>query len=206
VQFQLGCAGNLNHLNVASAEPQKGYGEAARIGAILGAAVLKALPERRAIAAGAITARSELVPLPSVPYAAADVPKAQEAVAAYGQPNARPFNELVHSFKVLELHGRGGKPYEAEVQVVALGREAAWIGLPGEIFVELGRSIQLRSPFRHTVVVSLANGNLGYVPDLRAYPQGAYEVNSSRLAPGGGEKMADVAVRLLLEMHAALRP
>jgi hypothetical protein len=202
VQFQLGCAGNINHLNVKSAEPQKGNGEAARIGAILGAAVLKALPDRRPIGAGAVAARSEIVPLPPASYSPAEAPKAQEAVAAYGQPGARPFNELVRAFKVLELHERGGKPYEAEVQVIALGREVAFVGLPGEIFVELGRSIQLRSPYRHTVVVSLANGNLGYVPDLRAYPQGAYEVNSTRLAAGGGEKMADTAVRLLLELHA----
>ena len=82
--------------------------------------------------------------------------------------------------------------------MIALGRDIAWVGLPGEIFVELGRAIKNASPFRYTIVAELANGSVGYVPDRRAYPQGAYEVISSRLAEGGGEAMAEAAVRLLL--------
>ncbi len=106
------------------------------------------------------------------------------------------------AFKVLELEEKRGQPVEAEVQVIALGREVAWVGLPGEIFVELGRAIKNASPFPYTIVAELANGAIGYVPDRRAYPQGAYEVISSRVAQGGGEALAETAVRLLLEAHA----
>ena len=41
--FALGCAGNLNHIDVKSARPQKGHEEAARIGSALGAEVIRAL-------------------------------------------------------------------------------------------------------------------------------------------------------------------
>ena len=48
--FTLGCAGNINHIDVRRAEPQKGPGEAARIGAILGAAALKSQPGSKVLA------------------------------------------------------------------------------------------------------------------------------------------------------------
>ena len=69
--------------------------------------------------------------------------------------------------------------------------------MPGEVFVEHGRAIKLASPFAMTIVVELANGNLGYVPDRKAYAEGAYEVISSRLAAGGGEAMVAAAVEQL---------
>jgi hypothetical protein len=95
---------------------------------------------------------------------------------------------------------------EAEVQVISLGDQIAWVGLPGEIFVELGQAIKLASPFPHTIVVELANGSIGYVPNRRAYPEGAYEVISSRVAAGGGEMLVDAAVRLLIEHRQRFLP
>lgn len=39
-----------------------------------------------------------------------------------------------------------------------------------------------------------------YVPNRKAFPEGAYEVISAGFAPGGAEMLVDAAVRLLLEM------
>ncbi|MBO0723309.1 MAG: hypothetical protein J2P41_20975 [Blastocatellia bacterium] len=155
--------------------------------------------------AGKIWTKREVLSLPPASYPLADVAKAEEIVANYGKPDANPFYEQVHAFKVLELEERKGKPMEAEVQVIALGQEIAWVGLPGEIFTELGKAIKLASPFPSTIIVELANDNVGYVPDRRAYDEGAYEVISSRLAAGGGEAMVESAVRMLLEAHAAAK-
>ena len=58
-------------------------------------------------------------------------------------------------------------------------------------------AIKLASPFPVTIVAELANANLGYVPDRKAYAEGAYEVISSRLAVGGGELMVAAAVEQL---------
>jgi hypothetical protein len=78
-----------------------------------------------------------------------------------------------------------------------LGKEVAWVALPGEIFVELGLALKKRSPFPQTFLVELANENLGYVPDRRSYAEGNYEPESARCAPGSGEKLIDAAARLL---------
>ena len=42
----------------------------------------------------------------------------------------------------MALVGREGKPHRVEVQVISLGRDVAWVSLPGEIFVELGLAIK----------------------------------------------------------------
>lgn len=196
--FTQGCAGNINHIDVKSAEPQRGPAEAARIGSILAGAVLKSQREAKAMpVTGPVRTRREVVPLDLAPLDAADVAEARETVAVYGTARARPFYDQVKAFRVLEIEGRKGKPIEAEVQVITLGREIAFVGLPGEIFVDLGNQIKAKSPYPVTIVVSLANGALGYIPDRAAYAEGAYEVVSSRVREGSGEKLVDTALRLL---------
>ncbi len=76
---------------------------------------------------------------------------------------------------------------EAEIQVVAIGDQLAIVGLPGEIFTELGMCIKRNSPFPHTIVAELTNGEIGYIPDRKGYVEGNYEPVSSRCAPGAGE-------------------
>ena len=44
------------------------------------------------------------------------------------------------------------------------------------------------------------NGALSYVPNEKAFPEGSYEVDSARVAPGGGEVLATAASRLLTEL------
>jgi hypothetical protein len=87
------------------------------------------------------------------------------------------------------------------VQVFSIGRDVAFVGLPGEIFTELGLAIKLASPFAWTSVVTLANDSPGYIPDRKGHAQGAYEPVSSRVAPGSGEKLVEAATLALIE-HA----
>ena len=84
--------------------------------------------------------------------------------------------------------------------MLTLGGTLAFVGLPGEIFVELGTAIKQASPFAQTAVISLANGAIGYVPDRKAYAQGAYEVISARPEEGSGELLVNAAVELLNDL------
>ena len=197
--FTIGTAGNINHIDVHSAVPQKGHAEAARIGTVLAADVLKAWPNLGRIEPGALAARSEIVRLPPAPFTPADLEKARDVSARFGKPNAAPFLDQVQAAKVMELADRAGQAVEAEVQVITLGRDIAWVGLPGEIFAELGTAIKAASPFPRTIIAELANGSIGYVPNREAWPQGNYEVVSARCAQGCGEMLVDAAQRLLIE-------
>jgi hypothetical protein len=201
--FSNGTSGNINHIDVTTRAPQKGHGEAARIGTVLAADVLKLYGKLAPVAPGGLQVRSEIVKLPLPAAAPDELPKAREVAAKFGKPNASPFLEQVQAFKVIEVAGRAGKPIEAEVQVIALGSELAWVALPGEIFVELGMAIKRTSPFKQTIVAELANGSIGYVPNREAGPQGNYEVVSARCAMGSGEMLVDAAARLLAAAYKA---
>ena len=72
--------------------------------------------------------------------------------------------------------------------------------LPGEMFVEYGLTIKNFSPFANTLIVELANNSVSYVPNKKAFSQGGYEVENSRLAPGGGEMLAAAAIQMLNEL------
>ena len=199
--FTIGAAGNINHVDTSSAEPQKGHAEAARIGTILAGDVLKSWRHLQPVEPGALRVSSEMVTLPAAEYRSEDVAEARRIVANYGKPGADPFLKQVYAFKVLDLEERGRR-IEAEVQAITLGDRIAWVGMPGEIFVEHGRAVKVASPFPQTILAELANGSVGYVPDRKAYPQGAYEVVSARVGPGAGEMMVASAVKQLTSLRA----
>ena len=200
--FTIGCAGNLNHIDVTSPEPQKGNGEAARIGTVLAAEVLKTLKRVEPAADGELRISRDIVRLPLPPFTPADLEWAQRIVPTFGTQKAAPFMDLVRASRIVEVAERDGRPIEAEVQVIAVGPDIAWVGLPGEIFTELGMAIKKASPYPFTIVSELANGSIGYVPNRKAYAEGNYEPESARCAAGSGEMLVDAATRLLVAAHS----
>ena len=195
--FANGACGDINHVDVKWAGAQKGHTEAARLGTVLAGNVLKAYTRLDSLQPATLRVRSEMVKLDLPELKPGEIEAARAMVARIGSTNAPKFLEQVHAFKVLDVADRAGRPYEVEVQVIALGENVAWVSLPGEIFVELGMAIKNRSPFAHTMIAELANGSIGYIPTRRAFAEGNYEPISARCAAGSGEKLVEVAVRLL---------
>jgi len=198
-----GTCGDLNHINVHWERPQKGNENAARMGLVLAGEVLSNWPRLEPVADGPLRIRSTMVQLPLAPINAADVAAAKETIRTGNDRGRENFMKLVNAYKVLDVHNRQGEPLEVEVQVVALGNDLAWVSLPGEVFVQLGLDLKLDSPFKQTMIAELANGSIGYIPNRRAYPQGAYEVVSARCAAGSGEMLVEAAVSMLKQMRLA---
>ncbi len=197
--FTIGCAGDINHINVDNPAPQKGHGEAARIGTRLAAAVLRTFDRLEPAADGPLRVSSATVELPLAPVTAEEAEAAKQVIAKV-RDGAKPppkFLEQVQAFKAADVADRLGKPLAVEVQVISLGDDLAWVSLPGEVFVQLGLAIKAGSPFRQTMTAELANGSIGYIPARQAYPQGNYEVISTRCAAGGGEMLVDAALKQL---------
>lgn len=199
--FALGAAGNINHIDVATKAPQKGHSEAARIGTVLAGAAVKALWKAEDAPAARIGVSSETVELPLASHTPTEAEWARAVAEEVRAGKPPKFLDQVKAFRILDVERRQGEPVVAEVQAIALGRNAAIVALPGEIFVELGLAIKRASPFERTFVISLANANPGYVPDRRAYDEGNYEPVSSRCAPGSGEKLVESAVRQLRALY-----
>ena len=89
----------------------------------------------------------------------------------------------------------------AAITVLAIG-DAAFVGIPGELFVEFGLELKRNPHFARTFVVGYCNDLIGYIPTAAAYPQGGYEVESARVAPGSGETMVAAATTALAEVKA----
>jgi neutral ceramidase len=89
---------------------------------------------------------------------------------------------------------------ETYVQAFRIG-DLGIVAVPGELMVKLGLDIKKRSPFHQTMVIELANDSVGYIPTKTAYEEGGYEPEASVFSPGCGEKIADVAVKLLNQLY-----
>jgi hypothetical protein len=114
-----------------------------------------------------------------------------------------------YSREVLELHAaaeRDGNEVDISMSVVCQGATWAIVSLPCELFVEYASEIQRKSPFKHTVCNTLANGYNGYLPTLEAFTRsGGYEtklLSSSFLAPEAGGLVVSQAVLLLYRAYA----
>lgn len=90
-----------------------------------------------------------------------------------------------------------------EVQIITLGKDVAIVGIPGELFVELGLQVKKNSPYKITMVVELTNVHIAYVPTIEGFKQGGYEAVNSRLHPGGGEALAETAIALLKKSYTS---
>jgi len=80
--YTSGCCGDVNHINVKWAEPQKGFANAERMGIILTGAVLKTWPDLKPVAPGPLGVKSTTVPLPLAAFAPAATPKDVQKVLA----------------------------------------------------------------------------------------------------------------------------
>ena len=66
------------------------------------------------------------------------------------------------------------------VAVTAVLGDAAFVGLPGEPFCQIGMGIKEQSPFAITSVFALCNGVVGYVPMPEHFDHGGYEPKTTR--------------------------
>jgi neutral ceramidase len=201
--FTIGAAGNINHWDVRRPGPQRGLAEAQRLGEVLGAAVVKAYTHLDPVAAK-VGALSTTIRLPLRKVTPADVAAARKILAVPPPRDVDFILERVSATRTVGIADRKGEDIVAELLALALG-PVAIVGIPGELFVELGLEIQQKSPFAQTVVVALANDDIGYIPTRAAFEQGGYEPTSSPIVPGSGERIAAKAVELLKDLKRQLK-
>ncbi len=203
--FANGCCGDVNHIDYRDPLQGRGYGMTQRIGYLLAVAATEAMQRAVPVRGTTVRVSRESVRLDRLPVSAARRVWAARAVAraarrpARGQVDGVP--DEFYARVLLEMHARQHAPAEAEVMVLRLG-DAAVVGLPGECFSALGDRIRRGSPARHTLVVELANDELGYFPVRQAFAAGGYETTpgSTFFRPGAGERLADSARRQLARL------
>jgi len=190
VLFLPGAQGDINHIDVANPEPQGGYGEAERIGKILSEKILESLNDLSLIEPHLKTGNSTLK-IPLRKPTEEDIHKAKLLLSS--EETGSSSNELtafdlakgslevekVYAQEIMALAQLDRDFEELELQAISVG-ELVFLGVPGELFVEIGLAIKKESPFNYTAVVSLANGGSGYIPTEKAFSEGGYEVRLAR--------------------------
>jgi neutral ceramidase len=191
------------------------FAEAERLGALLGRAVAEAMPRLRVADRAEIAIAQTYVDLPRrtfPPVAEAErlVKAAAERLAALRRAGA-PWRDVrraeidwfgAEETLTLARAARDGRLeavyracLPAEIQVIWLG-PWAFVGWPGEVFVEYGLAVKARAA--HAFVISLANGELqGYLVTEAAGREGGYEASNAIFAPGSGQVLVDATLALL---------
>lgn len=193
--FANGCCGNINHGDYLTGKRRSTL----ELGTALADAADAAWPDLKPVSTFKPRIRSEQVTLKRRAFTEAEIAKAKDITTRMFTENLGTV-PMAEAVCILETVAKQNVPLLAEVQVIALSDELAIVALPGEIFVELGLALKKASPFKHTLIAELANGSIGYVPNREAYPQGNYEIVSARNEVGSGEKLVEVALRLLGEV------
>ena len=190
--FGTGTCGDINHIDVTEKERLK----TDYIGKTLGQTIQEHTGSLKTVSEPALAVRSETVNAPLQSYGPEKVAWARENIKKVGTGELS-FLKQVEAYKILAIEMRRGKTIPLEVQVFRLSRDLAVVGLPGEVFVDIGLAIKSASPFPTTLVIELCQDAPGYIPTKKAFAEGSYETVNSRIAPGGGEMVTEAAVRLL---------
>lgn len=196
--FAAGTCGDLNHINVAVKEPVKGFAVAERLGGALGKTVLAHLAEAGTITHPSFAVNSKKISAPLQEVPPEKLVQARQNISRLNESGVG-FLTKVEAVKALDLVEKGTN-WPMEVQVFRLDRDTAIVGLPCEIFVELGLAIKAQSPFKKTIVMSICNDRPSYVPTKKAFTEGSYEVTNARVKPGVGETLVETAVELLRQI------
>ena len=100
----------------------------------------------------------------------------------------------------------GPDHFDILVSSLAIGDALAFAGVPCEPFVDIGRAVKKRSPFRMTVFTCLTNGSEGYIPTTKSHSDGGYEALSSRFAAPTGDRLVDAEVEQLTALKNQVAP
>ncbi|MEK7675279.1 MAG: hypothetical protein AAB676_05515 [Verrucomicrobiota bacterium] len=200
--FGEGCAGDVNHLNPFSPDPQHWTNLSPAMGRAMAAIALTNLPYASRIKPGSFAVRSTTIRSPVTPISDEEYEAARKLMETLDQ-NGAAFLAMVDAWRKIfrrqfweQHHGQ----LPQEVQAVRFDADTALVTLPHEVFTELGIAIKSASPFRRTIVVSLANDLDFYIPTRRAFEEGNYEPTTCPLEPGCGERLVAAAVKLLHEL------
>lgn len=196
--FGEGPCADVNHWDITKPGPQIGYEQMTRpVGKRLGTSFLEILPELNSYSES-LAVGNKVIQVPLQTYSEMDLEWAKnyDGTDGSGLVKARVRKILL----LEELRLRYGDTLPLEVQVFKLNKETAVVAFPGQLFVELGLALKENSPFKNTLILTLANSHEDCIPLRKAYTEGSYEIVYSLVESGGGEALVETALSLLNEI------
>lgn len=94
------------------------------------------------------------------------------------------------------------------VTTVLLNGDLAFVGMPGEPFVEFEMQLRAKSPLSRSFLIGYTNGYFAYFPTIAAAARGGYGANSTvnPTEVGTGERMLNTGLISIYELLGKLSP
>ena len=206
-------SGNLNHFKVHEKIDQTNYDEACRIGRGYGQIVLGLLDKLEPVNEGEIeVSHNNHVVIPNRTISDAeyeeakkyledtkDVPATTGDLTSEGLANGDV--TTIRHFKKMAIACRekSDKSRVVKITRINLGKELAFISLPGEPFNAIAEAIRKKSPYRLNFVIELAQAQFAYVPMHDCFARGGYECTPrvNTVAPEASDILIDAVVKNL---------
>lgn len=193
--FGEGPCADVNHFDISKPGPQMGYEQVSKpVGEKLATSFLQKIPELNS-SGGSLAVGNKIIQVPLQTYSEMDLNWAKSYSETDGSSLIKARVRKILTLE--ELRYKYGDTLPLEVQVFKLNDETAIVALPGQIFVELGLALKEKSPFRNTLILTLANSHEDCIPLRKAYTEGSYEIVYSLVESGGGEMLVETALSLL---------
>ncbi len=112
-------------------------------------------------------------------------------------------NGLINSiFTINGMKNRAsaGDTKKLPLNMISIG-DISFITAPYEMFDTNGMYIKENTPFEMTFVVTYCNGHESYIPSQLGFDNGCYEKDNGYFVAGTGEKLAELYVETLNELH-----
>ena len=199
-----GAQGDINHWNSIKGEYPRGVEHARHMGRVLAATVLSIYTYTKPVASELIRFKQNISKVAVAKGTEEDVEKAKilnEKFVAREEKSipGYTFNDIVMARKYIRL-ADVDPVIDLNVVCISLG-DIAFVGLPGEPFTEIGRTIKEKSPFPMTLVCCNANGSEGYFPTDDALKVIGYESASALFLPGVATEVINTSLMTLNEIY-----
>jgi len=196
-----GTSGDVNNIRHESPEPPRApYEQISRVANLLADEIYRVYPSiewRTWVPLRAATRELELgVRRPSE----AEIERARAIMASAKGPAMTTMPEIYARETV--LLAEYPKTVPLLIQALRIG-DLGIVGIPCEVFAELGLQLKKESPFPATFTIELANGYNGYLPTEAQHALGGYETwraRSSYLETNAASKIVATALDLLREV------
>ena len=184
-------SGDINHFDFHQKINQTSYNEATRIGRGYAAIVLDALDKLEPVTDETVTVRNGPVTIPHRKLTPEELAEAKHILATVpdikkegdfeSQDLANKVPAALRYFaqRAIECHEKSTPSHDGRLTVIELGKQIAFVSLPGEPFNGISRAIRAKSPCKYTFVITLAQSVSGYVPMPECFVRGGYEVQAA---------------------------
>ena len=125
-------------------------------------------------------------------------------------------HSIYHASSIVAKYNEG-KYVDMTIGAVAFG-DVVFTSHPYEMFDENGMELragsanhinknnydaddQLENPYKMTMICTMTNLVVCYVPSHRGYVNGGYSTDTTKVAPGSGERLVGEYLRILNELH-----